>query len=136
MIFRTAVYEARTYSGVRGAPHRLQAVRPPTRLASVSSAVIMIFNLYKKRFRLVKNKSDRCSLNSDFGTVILVDEIDVFNIVFSLGITNVILLNSVWFAESREQEGFTYRVWSSVRKEAGKCQAISFTRIGVQPPLL
>ena len=32
MIFRTAVYATRTYGGVRGAPHRLQAVRPSTRL--------------------------------------------------------------------------------------------------------
>ena len=30
-----AVYATRTYSGVRGAPHRLQAVRPSTRLAAV-----------------------------------------------------------------------------------------------------
>ena len=30
--YRTAVYETRTYGGVRGAPHRLQAVRPSTRL--------------------------------------------------------------------------------------------------------
>ena len=44
MIFRTAVYEVRTGiysapggSGVRGAPHRLQAVRPPTRLPAVIS---------------------------------------------------------------------------------------------------
>ncbi|MFT4018475.1 MAG: hypothetical protein QM668_16035 [Agriterribacter sp.] len=29
-------YEVRTYSGVRGVPHRLQAVRPPTRLGEVS----------------------------------------------------------------------------------------------------
>ncbi len=42
MVFRTAVYEARPacpvldtgYSGVRGAPHRLQAVRPSTRLCA------------------------------------------------------------------------------------------------------
>ncbi len=32
MIFRTAVFVTRMYSGVRGAPHRLQAVRPSTRL--------------------------------------------------------------------------------------------------------
>jgi hypothetical protein len=30
-----AVYATRTYSGVRGAPHRLQAVRPSTRLPVV-----------------------------------------------------------------------------------------------------
>ena len=35
MIFRTAVYANRTYGGVRGTPHRLQAVRLPTRLGVV-----------------------------------------------------------------------------------------------------
>ena len=29
---RTAVYETRTYGGVRGAPHQLQLVGPSTRL--------------------------------------------------------------------------------------------------------
>ena len=49
MIFRTAVYEVRMGiysapggSGVRGAPHRLQAVRPPTRLAPVLVGVNLL----------------------------------------------------------------------------------------------
>ncbi len=39
MIFRTAVYETRTYGGVRGAPHRLQAVRPSTRLTEAGRTI-------------------------------------------------------------------------------------------------
>ena len=37
-----AVYATRTYSGVRGAPHRLQAVRPCTRLCDHPTTLIEI----------------------------------------------------------------------------------------------
>jgi len=42
-----AVYVTRMYSGVRGAPHRLQAVRPPTHLAVVFVHVLcLIFSFH------------------------------------------------------------------------------------------
>src|SRR5690606_19282612 len=42
---RTAVYEARTYSGVRGAPRRYLAAGPPTRLC------LVLFSFFQFTFR-------------------------------------------------------------------------------------
>ena len=41
---RTAVYETRTYGGVRGAPHQLRLVGPSTRLPVVLLSVRISLN--------------------------------------------------------------------------------------------